>query len=532
MHASALQWLNPTIIGVYMIGLIATGLYFSRRQTTTEAYFVARRVVPGWAMGISLLATIITSVTFIAYPGAAYTGNWALIVPGLMMLLVPAVAGLIIVPFFRHAVRMTAFEYFGRRLGSGVRLYSSAMFALGQLSKMAFVLYLLALTVNSMTGWKIEFVLVVATAVTVAYAFIGGLEAIIWADVFQGLLLWVGVLLAAGFLIYLTPMSFSNIFTTAWHAQKFSMGAWSFNLHRPTIFVLLLYGFFFYLQKYTADQTVIQRYLAARSDRQAVRGILLGAVLCIPVWALFMLVGTLLWIFYRASGEHLPAFISKGDQVFPFFLTTHLPPGVGGIFLAALFGAGMAMLASDLNCLATIGVEDFYRHWRPATTDSKALRLGRLCVVVSGVVALAIAWLLAHSHGIALALYYAASSIVAGGLAGIFLLSFLSTRATPLGVQIGIVVNLIFTAWATLTSGAHPLMSTFPIRFRWHEYMIGVVGQVIVFVVGYLASWLTPRQAPAPNALTLWTWLRHRRESHTPELTGNISFILTPHLEK
>src|SRR5487761_286847 len=128
---SRMQWLNPAIIGIYMLLLLAVGVYFSRRQTSTEAYFVASRSVPGWAMGISLLATIITSVTFIAYPGASYAGNWSLIIPGTMMLIVPLVAGPFIVPFFRHVVRMSAFEYFGRRFGRRVRLYSSAMFALG-----------------------------------------------------------------------------------------------------------------------------------------------------------------------------------------------------------------------------------------------------------------------------------------------------------------------------------------------------------------------------------------------------------------
>ena len=528
----SLWWLNPAVIAVYMGALIATGLYFSRRQTSTERYFVAGRSVPGWAMGISLLATIITSVTFIAYPGAAYAGNWSLILPGVMMLLVPAVAGLVVVPFFRHVVHMTAFEYFGQRFGQGVRLYSSAMFAVGHLSKMAFVLYLLTLTVKSMTGWSVSLILSVTTTVTVLYAFVGGLEAVIWADVFQGVLLWVGVLIAAGYLIYLIPLPVSEVFSMAWRANKFSLGNWSLDLHRPTILVLLLYGLFFYLQKYTADQTVIQRYLAARDDRQALRGILLGAALCLPVWSLFMLLGTLLWVFYRASGEHLPAFIAKSDQIFPYFLSTHLPPGVGGVFLAALFGAGMAMLASDLNCLATISLEDFYRYFRPDSTDEHCLRLGRLCVVVSGAMALGIAWFLTYTQGTALALYYAAGSIVAGGLAGIFLLSFLSSRATAWGVKTGIVVNLLFTVWATVTSGAKPLIGFFPIRFTWHEYLIGVIGQLIVLVVGYLASWLSPRPPSSIPAMTLWKWLQQGRHTESKQPVGSVRLQLLPHPEK
>jgi SSS family solute:Na+ symporter len=276
--------------------------------------------------------------------------------------------------------------------------------------------------------------------------------------------------------------------------------------------VLLLYGTFFYLQKYTADQTVVQRYLAARTDRQALRGILLGAALCIPVWSLFMLVGTLLWAYYRTSGEHLPSYLTKGDQVFPYFLTTHLPPGIGGIFLAALFGAGMAMLASDFNCLATVAVEDFYRRFRPNATDARCLRLGRICVFASGVAAYAIAWLIAHSHGAALSLYYAAASIVAGGLAAIFILAFLSKRANAFGVKAGIVANLIFTAWAAFTVGSNPLIRAGNFRFTWHEYMIGVVGQIILFLIGYTFSYLDKSPTHDCQRLTFFGWAEQQKQ--------------------
>lgn len=509
MHA--LWWVNPFIVAAYMAGLLGAGLYFSKAQTSAEAYFVANRSVPGWAMGISLLATIITSVTFIAYPGAAYEDNWSLILPGVMMLAVPLFTGILIVPFFRQAVRMTAFEYFGQRFGSGVRLYSSAMFALGHLSKMGFVLYLLALTVNSMTGWSLGATLFATTFIAVGYALVGGLQAVIWADVFQGLLLWVAVLLAAGFLIHLIPLPLSEIFSVALHAGKFSLGSLSLNPHQPTVAVLLLYGLSFYVQKYTADQTVVQRYLAARSDRQAFGGILLGAVLCLPVWGLFMLIGTLLWAFYRARHEPLPPFVAeRSAEVFPYFLTTHLPAGVGGILLAALFGAALAMLASDLNCLAAIAVEDFYCHWRPVSSDKTRLRIGRGSVLAGGILAVTLAWQLTHLRGTVLALYYAVGSIVAGGLAGIFLLAFLCARATPRGVQIGIAFNIVFTVWATLTAGANPVLKLKSMRFTWSEYLIGVIGQMIVLLVGYVASWLPP-QSTRNTELTLWAWLASKR---------------------
>ncbi len=510
MTGSWLRLLNPAIIGIYMAGLIAMGLRFSRRQHTTDRYFMANRSIPGWAMGISLLATIITSVTFIAYPGAAYMGNWSLIVPGVMILAIAVAAGVVVIPFFRQVVRMSAFEYFGLRFGPGVRLYSSAMFAIGHLSKMAFVLYLLALAVNSITGWNSSLVLAVTTGVGVVYALTGGFEAAIWADVIQGALLWIGVLLTIGFLLYLTPASTSQIFHAAWQAHKFSFGSGALDFRQPTIIVLLIYGLFFYLQKYTADQTVVQRYLVARSDREAFRGILLGAMLCLPVWSLFMLAGTLLWGYYHFSYERLPLFI-RGDQVFPFFLSSHFPAGVGGIFLGALFGAGMAMLASDLNCLATVLTRDFYQRWRPNATDSRSLAMGRRCVFAGGLAALAGAWALAHSQGEVLALYYAVTSIVAGGLAGIFLLAFLSGRTNARAVHCAIAANLAFTLWAVLTSGKHRWIAAGRFSFPWHEYMIGAVGQLLVVAVGLTASRMPAGVSATEDPMTLWKWLRSER---------------------
>ena len=506
------QWPNLAVILGYLGCLLGLCIYFSRRQTSTETYFVARRSVPGWAMGISLVATIITSVTFIAYPGAAYSGDWSLIVPGIMMVIVPVATGFVIVPFYRHVVSMSAYEYMGKRFGPSVRTYASVMFCLGHLSKMSFVLYLLALTVNSMTGWRVDAVLLVTILIAVLFAFVGGLEAVIWADVLQGGVLCCGVLVSVGYLLFLNPAKPVQIFAQAWDAHKFGLGSTSLSLAAPNVLVLVLYGLFFYLQKYTADQTVVQRYLAARSDKGALRGILLGAVLCVPVWSLFMLVGTLLWSYYSTTGESLPARLSKADQIFPYFIVNHIPVGLAGVFLAALFGAGISMLASDLNCLGVVGLEDLYARWKTVLWDSKRLQAGRSVILISGVIVYGVAWILAHIQGTALSLYYAASSLVAGGLAGLFLLAFLSERANTRGALAGIVANLVFTVWATLTGGSHKLVNLGRYSFPWHEYMTGVVGHVLVFAVGYLVSLSFPSSLNKGRNMTIRAWLELRKE--------------------
>lgn len=507
---SNLRWLDAATTAVYMAVVVLIGLRFSRRQTSTEAYFVARRSVPAWAMGVSLFATLISSVTFVAYPGSAYAGDWSLLVPGIMVVAVLALVGSVIIPFYRRAVGLSAYEYFGRRFGTVARLYAATAFSLGHFSKMGFVYYLLALTIDRMTGWGVDRLILLVGAVTIFYTVIGGLEAVIWNDVLQGFVLWIGILVCLGFLLLLPPGGPRAVLELAWESGKLSLGDPALDLSRPTILVLAIYGFFWYLQKYAADQTVVQRYLVARSDRLALRGVALGALLCVPVWTLFMLIGSCTWSYYQLTGEKLPATVTKADQVFPHFLATHIPPGLAGLFVASLLAAAMSTLASDLNCLAVVGVEDVYRLLRPTATDRRRLRVGQGIVVACGAVAVLMALVLARTRGSALSLWYTISAIVAGGLAGLFLLAFLSRRAHARGVWVGIAATIAFTAWATLTNGNQRALHLGKWNYPWHDYTIGAVGHLVLLATGYLASLLIPPvrvDEESQERMTLWGWL-------------------------
>ncbi|ADV83591.1 sodium:solute symporter [Terriglobus saanensis] len=519
--------LDLVVLGIYMAALVGIGLHFARRQTTTESYFTANRSIPGWAMGMSLLATIITSVTFIAYPGAAYAGDWSLLVPGIMFVAILILIGSVVVPFFRHVVHMSTYEYFGRRFGKIVRLYSSLAFAIGHFSKMGFVFYLLALTISSMTGWNVNTVIIGTALITIFYTMLGGVEAVVWSDVVQGFVLWTGIIVSIAYLLFLPRQGPHAVLADAWSHGKMSLGSTSLNLDKPTILVLAIYGFFFYLQKYTADQTVVQRYLIAKTDRSALRGMFLGASLCLPVWTAFMLIGSLLWSFYRLTGESIPKNLTRPDQVFPHFLITHIPSGLAGLFVAALLGSAMAMLASDMNCLSTIGVEDFYFLARPQSTDKERLRMGRLIVVFSGLAAGGVALRLAHSQGGALSLYYTITAIVAGGLAGLFLLAFLIRKANRVGALAGIFANLLFTIWATLTLGGKTInLGRF--NFPWHDYMIGAIGHLILFGFGVVFSFFFPRSKPIAEDLTLWGWRELRLSRTQSEATAATATQVLP----
>jgi solute:Na+ symporter, SSS family len=506
-----MHWADILVIAAYLLTLVIIGIRGARGQKTTDSYFVASRSVPGWAAGLSLLATIITSLTFIAFPGSAYAGDWNLLVPGIIFVGVIVSIGPVIVPFFRHAVSMSVYEYFGKRFGPGVRMYSSFAFAAGHFAKMGFVFYLLALAVAGFTGWSIALLITGLGVITVFYTFIGGLRAVIWTDVVQSVLIWTGIAIAVVLLLsspHARPGAMIHLIAAH---HKTSLGSMDFDLARPTFWTMALYGFFYYLQKYTADQTVVQRYLAADSDRSALRGIELGATLCLPVWTAFMLIGSLLWAFYRLSGETLPGAVTRADQVFPYYIVTQMHTGIGGLFLAALFGAAMSMLASDLNCLGLILVEDFYSHFFPHHDDARRLRFGKISIVLCGALAITVALYLSNTRGSALAAYYTATSIIAGGLAGLFLLAFLSQRAGRAAAIAGIIANLIFTAYATVTLNGGAILNLHRYNYPWSEYTIGVFGNILLLAAGLLYAALFPAQSRPPSAATLWSWLADRK---------------------
>jgi SSS family solute:Na+ symporter len=226
-----------------------------------------------------------------------------------------------------------------------------------------------------------------------------------------------------------------------------------------------------------------------------------------------MLIGSLCWSFYRSTGELLPSSVAKADQVFPHFINTHVPAGLAGLFLAALFGAAMANLSSDFNSLSAIGVEDYYRIWRPESTERQQLIVAKVIVALCGLLCVVVSTILARTNGTALSLWYTLSAIVAGGLAGLFLLAFFSERASRKAAYIGIAANLVFTTWATLTLDGGKVWDLGRFNFPFHNFMIGVIGHVVLLVTGYAFSFVFPNRDAATRQLTVWGWRRTKAAS-------------------
>jgi len=513
MYGKSLHFLDYAVIVLSLIGSLGFGLYFAKRQTSTKTYFVASRSIPSWAVGMSILATLISSVTFLAYPGEGFKSNWILLVQGIMVVVVLLGIVWYVVPLYRKVIGISAYEYFEKRFGFFARIYSSLAFALAHFTKMGTVFFLLGLAIASMTGIHAIAVIWTIGIAIILITLMGGIEAVIWLDVIQGFMLMGGGLLCLGLILFIPPGGPAAVIRTAMQYHKINFGPYDWDFTKLTFIVMVLNGIFYGIQKYATDQTIVQKYLAARSEKGAVKAALMGVLLCLPVWALFMFIGTGLFSFYKISGHVLPPHINP-DAVFPYFIMNQLPPGVAGLVISALIAASISSLDSDLNCLAAIGVDDYYRRIRPRSTDTQRLRVGKILVVVAGLLSLVIAsfYILAGTTGV-LGIVFALYAIFSGGIAGIFLLGVFSRRANRQGLHIAIAVCVVFTAYAVLTStriNDKVILDLGEFNFHQHKYMIGVYTHLIILVVGYVASLFFPH-VPVDEELTVYGWHREKR---------------------
>jgi len=513
-----MHWIDITIVILSLLAAVAVGVWFSRRQTSTETYYAANGQLPAWAVGMSMFATIISSVTFLAYPGAAYSGNWILLVQGLMVPIVLLGMVWFIVPLFRRVIRLSTYEYFERRFGVFARIYSSLAFILEHFSKMGTILYLMGLAVMAFTGFDIRLIIIAVGLVVIAITYLGGMEAIIWMDVVQGFLLILGGVLTVGMLFWLTDGGPSAIFSMARAYHKIDFGPYDWDLTHLTCLVMVVNGIFYAVQKYGTDQSLVQRYLAAKDEKSAIRATYMGVLMSVPVWALFMFVGTCLFVYYNGGSASLPAGI-KSDEVFPYFIATELPVGITGLIVAALVAGAVSTIDSDVNCISAIVVEDYYGRFKKNATDRQKLRVGRWAVLLTGLLSMLVAMLYVKWGGEGvLGTLFGLYAIVSAGIVGIFLLGMFSRRANWQGLYIGIAAAVLFTAYAVLTSsyvdtstGEKALMLDLgEWNFTHHRYMLGVYSHLIVLVVGYLASLLFPTPL-ADKRLTVYGYLEEKR---------------------
>ena len=486
-----LSTLDYSILIAYGLGILGMSLFLSRRPKDTGQYFIAGKSMPGWAVAMTLMAVLIGSGTVVGHPATVYQSGMILLLGNLTLVIVLLFVARYIVPFYRRTVGMSAYEYIGKRFGLGGRFYASFGFLADRLFDLGLTLLTTAIALNVMTGWPLPSVIFWSSVFTVFYTMIGGISAVVWASVVQGFI-FVGaaILIAARLLFAPEAGPFGAVVGEAWQAGKFSLGSFDITtLGDPMLtsqWLFILAYMVNWGRRYISDQHMVQRYLIAKSDREASRGAIWNALLCVPIYCIFMFIGACLFGYYKLTQQAPPLLV---DNVVPYFIVNNMPAGIVGLILAAILAASMSSVSGDLNSIATVLTRDYLNYLRPEASDKFQLVFGRLMVAVAGAVTMLIAILLIPEQGLASVMERAVTiaAILSGGMLGLFFLGFLTRKATRTGCYIGIVSCLLFTAWALLTEPKNHLVDL-PLNFGLNPILIGVLSHIVLFGIGYVAS--------------------------------------------
>ncbi|MBF0170859.1 MAG: sodium/solute symporter, partial [Nitrospinae bacterium] len=365
--------IDLVILVVYVVGVTIFGMSFAREASTPAGFTAANRNLPGWLVGLSIFGTFLSSISFLALPGKAFTDGFAPFAFSLSLPLAAWAAVRWFAPLYRSTGDVSAYAYLERRFGLWARLYAMTCYLLTQVARTGTILYLVALALAPFTGWDVATLIVVTGVLVTAYTVIGGIEAVIWTDAVQSVVLTLGAVVSLLYLLFAAPVGPWEMVATAKEAGRFSLGSFAFDLTAAGFWTVFLYGLAINLQNFGVDQSYVQRYVTAASMADARRSIWLGGLLYLPVSALFLLIGALLYAWYAHAGG-LPTDITP-DKIFPMFIAAELPTGLVGIVLAALFSAALSSIDTSLNSSATILMSDVYlRFVRPDADDRATMR--------------------------------------------------------------------------------------------------------------------------------------------------------------
>lgn len=486
--------IDLVIFIVYMAGILFFGAsFYFKKGRTTDDYITGGRKLPSWAIGMSIFATFVSSISFLALPGNAYLTNWNGFVFSLSIPLAALVAVKYFVPLYRRIESESAYYYLEERFGSWARIYASVCYLLTQLARMGTILYLLALPMNALLGWDISTIIIVTGICVIIYAAMGGIEAVIWTDAIQGIVLISGAVLCLAIIMFSMPEGPYQVIEVAQAHKKFSLGSYGLNLTEATFWVILIYGLFINLQNFGIDQNYVQRYMSARTEKEAVRSTWMGSLLYVPVSLLFFFIGTALFAYYMVSPELLPEALrtpEAADKIFPYFIVEELPKGITGLLIASIFAAGMSTISTSLNSSATVILSDHYKKYINKKSSSKDnFQVLGIAAVLMGLLSIAVSLAMTEVKS-ALDAWWALSSIFSGGILGLFLLGFFSKRVRQPEAAIGVALGILVIAWMSLTPVIITEGEWLAFRNPLHTNLTIVIGTCVIFLTGFLLSFL------------------------------------------
>jgi len=465
------NWLDGFVVIAYLAAITWYGSHFRKKQQSIHTYFLGGKTTPAWALSLSIVATETSTLTIISTPGIAFAGNLTFLQLILGYLVGRVFIALVLIPAYFKGELYTAYELMQRRFGTQTKHATASMFLITRALAEGVRVFAIAIVIGLALGFGDVWSILIISALTLLYTFEGGLTAVIWTDVVQ-LGIYLGcTLVAAIVLLGFIPGGWQGVVASA--GSKFAFWNFSMNFHLPyTFWGGVIGGAFLNTASHGVDQLIVQRLLAAKNERDSKIALLSSGIVIFFQFALFLLIGILLFSFYRYHPGLMPP--AANDKIFPAFIVTYLPHGVRGIMIASILAAAMSNLSSSLNALASTTVVDFCQPILKKDLPVDWLRISRWITVFWGVV-LPILALLSRGAKSVLETGLTIASITYGSMLGVFLLGVLTKRANEKGSILGMAVGLasMMIVWYCST-----------IAFTWYV----LIGTGITFAVGYMAS--------------------------------------------
>ena len=481
------SWADIIVIILYFAALLCIGVFFSKRQKNANDYFKGGERIPWWAAGLSLFGTALSAITFMAIPAKAFSTDWSYMLFNVGIVLVAPVIMFIFIPFFRKLDITTAYQYLEIRFNSLIRVICSLAFIIFQVGRMGVVLFLPAIAINIVTGFNIFLCIALMGVFSILYTRMGGIEAVVWTDALQVVILLGGAIFAIFHIVAQIPGGWSETMTIAIDCSKLNLGDCSFDFTNPTVWTVLIATCFTNLTMYGTDQSMVQRYLTTSSKKAAQKSVLTNALLTIPATVIFFFIGTVLFVFYKTYPTELSPAMDNVDAVFPYYIYTKLPKGLIGLLISGIFAAAMSTLSGSMNSAATAFEVDIRPKLFPKSTMStgaddkkRELKRAKRTTMIIGVLSLLFAFLMATWDINSLwDEFNTILGLILGSMGGLFFLGMVTKRANAKGALIGMVVSIIVQALVARYTPVYLLLYT-------------TVGFVTCFVVGYVASLFFP----------------------------------------
>ena len=493
---------NYALLFGYLLSMVAVGVYFTNKNKDTNDYFRGGQQIPWWAAGCSIFATMLSSLTFTGIPSKAFAQDWVYAIGNFMIPVVAFVAVFVAMPFFRSIDVTSAYEYLEKRFSRPVRWFGSASFALFHVFRMAVVMSLTGLALAVATPLSPSQSVLLIGVLSLIYCTMGGIEAVIWTDTIQTVVLMGGALLAFGLLVSGVDGGPAGFIAVAQSAEKFNLANFHGGLTSPQLllWVVVVGAIAQNLSSYTSDQAVVQRYMTTADRKLAARSIWTNAILTIPATLLFFGIGTALFAFYHSHPDKLDPSITT-DQVFPLFIAHEMPIGIAGLIVAGVFAAAQSTVSTSMNSTATTFVTDFMRPQNLCRSEAGYLRAARASTLLFGIVGTVLGLIFVDPE--IKSLFDAFIKVIGlfmGVLGGLFVLGAVTVRANAAGAMAGAIIGAVvmFCVWSFSNVNG---------------YLYTAIGIATCVVVGFIASFLIGNPKRDLRGLTIHTLSRPRTDT-------------------